>query len=82
MSSAKIYLNSATWIRERPQKNIQYKARFRHGGNLIPVNVEIDDNKCLLKMIELERAITPGQSAVLYKNDECIGGGVVETNVE
>ena len=82
LSSANIYLNSTTWIRERPKKNVEYKARFRHGGNLIPVNVEINGDKCLLKMIELERAITPGQSAVLYKNDECIGGGVIETNVE
>ena len=52
-------------------------ARFRHNGRLIPVKVSSSDNKCSLNMIELERAITPGQSAVLYKNDECIGGGTI-----
>ena len=57
-------------------------ARFRHNGRLIPVKVSSSDNKYSLNMIELERAITPGQSAVLYKNDECIGGGIIETNVE
>ena len=31
----------------------------------------------ILNMIELERAVTPGQSAVIYHNNECIGGGIV-----
>lgn len=82
LCTSKINLRNTTWVREFPKKNIGYEARFRHGGSLIPVNIEIDNNKCILKMTELERAITPGQSAVLYKNDECIGGGIIETNVE
>ena len=82
LCSPKINLNNTTWVRESPKKDLEYKARFRHGGKLVPVNIEIHDTKCLLKMVELERAITPGQSAVVYKNNECIGGGIVETNVE
>ena len=77
LSPSIIKLINTSWTNEIPKNNIQYMARFRHNGRLIPVKVSSYDNKYSLNMIELERAITPGQSAVLYKNDECIGGGTI-----
>ena len=77
LSPSTIKLINTSWTNEIPKKNIQYMARFRHNGRLIPVKVSSCDNKFSLNMIELERAITPGQSAVLYKNDECVGGGTI-----
>jgi tRNA (5-methylaminomethyl-2-thiouridylate)-methyltransferase len=77
LSPSIIKLINTSWTNEIPKNNIQYMARFRHNGRLIPVKVSSCDNKYSLNMIELERAITPGQSAVLYKNDECIGGGTI-----
>ena len=82
LCSSIVNLTSTTWIRKDPIENIKYMARFRHGGKLIPVMIETNGKDYHLKMIELERAITPGQSAVIYKNEECIGGGIIKNNVE
>ena len=68
-----------SWVRSQPSENLKCKARFRHGGKLIPVNITKANNKYYLDMLDGERAITPGQSAVLYNGDECIGGGIISS---
>ena len=75
----KVELKNMSWVRSQPSENLKCKARFRHGGKLIPVNITKDNNKYYLDMLDGERAITPGQSAVLYNGDECIGGGIISS---
>lgn len=73
-----IKLRDINWISSIPDSNVTYKARFRHGGKLIPVKTLPNNDECILIMEDEERAITLGQSAVLYFNDECVGGGIIE----
>uniref|UniRef100_A0A1B6M3Q8 tRNA-5-taurinomethyluridine 2-sulfurtransferase n=1 Tax=Graphocephala atropunctata TaxID=36148 RepID=A0A1B6M3Q8_9HEMI len=53
--------------------------RFQHTKPLISCKVIMKDNQSLI--ITLEKplfALTPGQFAVLYKNNECLGGAKIE----
>ena len=79
ISSGKVGLENMSWVRSQPSEDLKCKARFRHGGKLISVNITKDNNKYYLDMLDGERAITPGQSAVLYNGDECIGGGIISS---
>ena len=50
-------------------------AKVRSRGNLKEVKVSLEDNKMRVKFKESERAITKGQSVVLYDKDmTCLGG--------
>jgi len=50
-----------------------YMVRMRHRGELVPAVLQ----GATLQLKEAQRAVTPGQSAVLYRGEECVGGGIV-----
>ncbi len=52
--------------------------RTRHRASLIDCEIiEKTKNTLRVKLISEIRAATPGQSAVLYDGDHCLGGGVI-----
>jgi len=70
------------WIAGQPPFDPPFDCcvRLRHRQAFQDCRVELldDDNRCELRFQHPQRAVTPGQSAVLYKGDECLGGGVIE----
>jgi tRNA-specific 2-thiouridylase len=53
------------------------KVRYRQADQSCMVEL-IDDDRLLLTFERPQRAVTPGQSVVLYDADECLGGGVIQ----
>lgn len=60
------------WINQTP-KDGKYKVRVRHRAPLVECELRGDT----LAFMEPQRAVTAGQSAVLYDGDVCLGGGIV-----
>lgn len=76
--SKQIRLTSVHWINNEPETFVELKVRTRHRGPLTTIiNVTKTEAGYLLELSEPQRALTPGQSAVLYCNSECIGGGII-----
>ena len=55
------------------------KARYRQLDALCNL-VARDDQHCELHFSQAQWAVTPGQSAVLYDGEVCLGGGVIESS--
>lgn len=74
----RITLTSPHWLR-RPLPVKDLVIRTRHRGPLTAVNdiAKGKNNTYILLLSEPIRALTPGQSAVLYHKNECIGGGII-----
>lgn len=71
-------LASLHWIKAEPQLEKTYQVRSRYRAPLVDCQItEITDGNARIKLTDQVRAITPGQSAVLYDGDRVVGGGVV-----
>jgi len=67
----------AHWVAGRPADTFQgeVRIRYRHRGALARVTPTGDGFE--VRFDEPQRAITPGQAAVVYRGDEVIGGGFI-----
>jgi tRNA-specific 2-thiouridylase len=52
------------------------KVRYRQVDQDCTV-IEIDENELLLEFGQEQRAVTAGQSVVLYDGENCLGGGII-----
>lgn len=70
-----------TWIGDAPiqeGETMQCTCKYRYRQADQPVEATLQEGKLLLHSLTPQRAVTPGQSAVLYQGDVCLGGAIVE----
>jgi len=66
------------WLFEITEKEFFCKAKFRYKQKEQDVKVTIKkDNSLDIFFKEEQRAITKGQAVVLYKDEVCLGGGII-----
>lgn len=80
----KLYAKGCTvtgfnWIPCAPEEEeFRCTAKFRYRQGEQGVRVLREGDKLTVWADEPQRALTPGQYAVLYKGDQCLGGGVID----
>ena len=71
-------IEQLTWIDEpaKTQQKYGVKTRYRQPDQRATLR-EMDENGAIVEFAEAQRAVTPGQSLVIYQGDVCLGGGII-----
>jgi tRNA-specific 2-thiouridylase len=69
-----VHFVSGRW----PAGPVHCTARIRAHGQEVPAVVEPAAEGCAeVRFLEPQTAVAPGQSAVFYRGEECLGGGII-----
>lgn len=78
--STRCVAEDVTWVGGAPLADggtARFTVKYRYRQPDQPVEVTRDGERLLLHALTPQRAVTPGQSAVLYDGEVCLGGGIV-----
>jgi len=81
MLSNRLEARQLTWVSgQAPEagSKLTAKVRYRQQDQAVAIE-QINENAMQLHFYQDQRAVTPGQSVVLYDGDVCLGGGIIET---
>jgi tRNA-specific 2-thiouridylase len=79
LMSREFWTDTAHWVAGRPPASgfsCTVKTRYRQPDQACTVEVD-DEGRCRVRTEAWQRAVTPGQSAVFYAGEACLGGGVI-----
>lgn len=79
MMTRHLRASTIDWVTGEPALPLSCHAKTRYRQPDQACTVTADAGGYVVSFAEPQRAVTPGQSVVLYRGDECLGGGVIET---
>jgi tRNA-specific 2-thiouridylase len=77
--SAQLQAQDLSWTAGKPPTAGQFQAKTRYRQQDAACTLAWGQNSMQLDFLEAQWAVTPGQSAVLYDGEVCLGGGVINT---
>lgn len=78
LAASSLRASGANWLADAPTVGEELGVRIRHGAAIVPARVRsATDDGFELDLALPQDAVSPGQSAVLYRGDIVVGGGVI-----
>ena len=79
LMSPALRAEDVSWVAGQAPAAQQIAAKTRYRQSDAPCTLAVDNTGFTLCFAEPQWAVTPGQSAVLYDGEVCLGGGVIHT---
>ena len=64
---------------EYSESELYVSARIRYKASEAQAVISLKNDRGLVRFTEPQRAITPGQPVVFYRDQEMVGGGIIES---
>jgi tRNA-specific 2-thiouridylase len=77
--SSALDATQVSWVAGRAPEVGQLSAKTRYRQPDVSCNFSGDNEQFHLHFDQAQWAVTPGQSAVLYDGDICLGGGIIHS---
>ena len=75
-----LVIRELNWIAEPPPAGTECEVQIRYRSRAVPARVlALEGDRLELSLTVPARAITPGQSGVIYDGDRLLGGGVIDS---
>jgi tRNA-uridine 2-sulfurtransferase len=69
-------ITDINWIADEPSSPVEVFTRVRYRSQEVPATVTPqDEHQAIVRFKTCQSAVTPGQAAVFYQDDEILGGG-------
>ena len=79
LMSKHLWVRELNWIGEAPTDTFRCTIKVRYRSPDVPCSLSPHEGGWRVTFDQPEWAVTPGQSAVLYDGERCLGGGVIES---
>ena len=76
--SRHLIVKSINWIRQEMGEELYCSAKVRYRQSDQKCRINRISSGYIVEFEQMQRAVTPGQWIVLYNQNECLGGGVIE----
>ena len=74
-----VVLGDLNWLATPPVEGERVGVQVRHRARVVPAQVvSVDADRVELRLERPERAVTPGQSGVVFRGDVLVGGGRIQ----
>ncbi|MCK4489177.1 MAG: tRNA 2-thiouridine(34) synthase MnmA, partial [Anaerolineales bacterium] len=82
LGQGKFYVDNINWISgEAPADSISANVKIRYKSREVPSIITLINSTTVSIQLDSNLPdITPGQAAVFYQNDVCLGGGIIRSD--
>jgi len=75
-------IGNLNWLDEEPESGSTLGVQIRYGASDVPATVRTTGKSMILEFKTPQRAISPGQSAVLFSGNQVLGGGRIQSALD